>query len=237
MFETADTEMPLNQGEDLGNIDDQPNVEATSKDDWFNKPKRPPTPDSDWNTTKSIDFRPSQTWISKIAKAGKAPLTFDELMSTPIDFSTYGIEDMVPLLWSLVKVAYDKYAIWGITHWRPKRQMFYGYASNRQSKHDVFSTIIIAVTHVKVMKWYDYGYLEEIIVRREDQQLYKFKEGDFPRLNLRDIKDLLLFLVQKKLSNLEKEVIFDLNVALRMFTKSVVILKRVEDLQLGVKSY
>ncbi|GJR46062.1 hypothetical protein Tco_1314165 [Tanacetum coccineum] len=26
------------------------------------------------------------------------------------------------------------------------------------------------------MKWYDYGYLEEIEVRREDQQLYKFKE-------------------------------------------------------------
>nr|GEZ84944.1 hypothetical protein [Tanacetum cinerariifolium] len=40
-----------------------------------------------------------------------------------------------------------------------------------------------------------------------------------------------------KLSNLEQDVIFDLNVALRMFTKRIVILKRVEDLQLGVKSY
>ncbi|GJX58609.1 hypothetical protein Tco_0289999 [Tanacetum coccineum] len=116
-----------------------------------------------------------------------------------------GIEDMVPTLWSLVKVAYDKFAMW--------------------------------VTHVKVMKWYDYGYLEEIIVRREDQTLHKLKEGDFPRLNLRDIKDLLLLLVQKKLSNLEKDVIFDLNVALRMFTRRIVILKRVEDLQLGVESY
>ncbi|GJZ13387.1 hypothetical protein Tco_0548617 [Tanacetum coccineum] len=87
------------------------------------------------------------------------------------------------------------------------------------------------------MKWYDYGYLEEIVVRREDQQFYKFKEGDFPRLNLRDIEDLLLFLVQKKLSNLERDVIYDLNVALRMFTRCVVILKWVEDLQLGVESY
>ncbi|GKC13027.1 hypothetical protein Tco_1009809, partial [Tanacetum coccineum] len=116
-----------------------------------------------------------------------------------------GIEDMVPTLWSPVKVAYDQYAMW--------------------------------VTHVKVMKWYDYGYLEEIIIRRDDQKLYKFMEGDFPRLNLRDIEDLLLLLVQKKLSNLEKDVIFDLNVALQMFTRRVVILKRVEDLQLGVKSY
>ncbi|GJU20257.1 hypothetical protein Tco_1153599 [Tanacetum coccineum] len=121
-----------------------------------------------------------------------------------------GIKDMVPSLWSPVK----------------------------KSKHDVFSTKrIIVVTHVKVMRWYDYGYLEEIEVRREDRQLYKFREGNFPRLNLRDIKDMLLILVQKKLSNLERDVIFDLNVALRMFTRRVVILKRVEDLQLAVKSY
>ncbi|GKG39466.1 hypothetical protein Tco_0463611, partial [Tanacetum coccineum] len=66
------------------------------------------------------------------------------------------------------------------------------------------------------MKWYDYGHLEEIEVRREDQKLYKFKEGDFPRLNLRDIEDMLLLLI---------------------FTRRVVILKRVEDLQLGVESY
>ncbi|GJR10307.1 hypothetical protein Tco_0792959 [Tanacetum coccineum] len=37
----------------LGNTDDQPNVEATSKHDWFKKPERPPTPDSDWNVGKS----------------------------------------------------------------------------------------------------------------------------------------------------------------------------------------
>ncbi|GJZ43361.1 hypothetical protein Tco_0590616 [Tanacetum coccineum] len=90
-----------------------------------------------------------------------------------------GIEDMVPSLWSPVK-------------------------------HDVFSTKrIIAVTHLKVMKWYDYGYLEEIEVRREEAGLQ----------------------VQRR------DVIYNLNVALRMFTKRVVILKRVEDLQLGVESY
>nr|GEZ06002.1 hypothetical protein [Tanacetum cinerariifolium] len=93
------------------------------------------------------------------------------------------------------------------------------------------------LTHVKVMKWYDYEYLEEIVVRREDNILYKFMEDDFPRLNLLDIKDLLLLLVQKKLSNLEKDVIFDLNVALQMFTRRIVILKRVKDLQLGVKRH
>nr|GEV65552.1 hypothetical protein [Tanacetum cinerariifolium] len=80
-------------------------------------------------------------------------------------------------------------------------------------------------------------YLEEIVVQRKDQKLYKFREGDFPRLNLRDIEDMLLLLVQNKIANLEKDVIFNMNVALRMFTRRVVILKRVEDLQLGVKNY
>ncbi|GKC51608.1 hypothetical protein Tco_1074353 [Tanacetum coccineum] len=66
---------------------------------------------------------------------------------------------------------------------------------------------------------YDYGYLEEIVVRREDDSIHKLKEGDFPNLNLRDIEDMAATL------------------ALRMFTRRVVIQKRVEDLQLGVESY
>nr|GEW94084.1 hypothetical protein [Tanacetum cinerariifolium] len=65
-----------------------------------------------------------------------------------------------------------------------------------KSPQDFYSKrSIIAVTNVKVMRWYDYGYLENIIVRKDDNVLYKFKEGDFPRFNLRDIKDMLLLLV------------------------------------------
>ncbi|GJS76397.1 hypothetical protein Tco_0726278 [Tanacetum coccineum] len=60
-----------------------------SKYDWFKKPERPLTPDPDWNTRKQIDFKPPQMWISQIAKAEKPPLTFDELMSTPIDFLAF----------------------------------------------------------------------------------------------------------------------------------------------------
>ncbi|GKD75357.1 hypothetical protein Tco_1333639, partial [Tanacetum coccineum] len=83
----------------------------------------------------------------------------------------------------------------------------------------------------------DYGYLEEIVVRRDDNVLYKFKEGDFPRLNLCDIEDVLLLLVQKKLSNLYVDDRYDFGVALRMFTRHIFILHHVEDLQLGVESY
>ncbi|GJX57243.1 putative reverse transcriptase domain-containing protein [Tanacetum coccineum] len=85
----GDTQEPHNQGQDMGDTDDQLNVKATPKHDWFKKSKRPLTPNSDWNVRKSIDFRPPQTWISKITQAEKSPLSFDELMSTPIDFSAY----------------------------------------------------------------------------------------------------------------------------------------------------
>ncbi|GJV87769.1 hypothetical protein Tco_1531707 [Tanacetum coccineum] len=45
------------------------------------------------------------------------------------------------------------------------------------------------------------------------------KEGDFLRLHLHDIKDMLLLLVQKKLSNLDRDVIFDLGVKKLNITK------------------
>ncbi|GKF01632.1 hypothetical protein Tco_0028555, partial [Tanacetum coccineum] len=95
---TEDTEMPQNQLSNLGNTYDQSNVDAASKSDWFMKPERSLKPDPDWNTKKSIYFRPPQTWISKIAKAEKPPLTFDELMSTHIEFSAYVINNLKSIL-------------------------------------------------------------------------------------------------------------------------------------------
>ncbi|GJW51231.1 hypothetical protein Tco_0092582, partial [Tanacetum coccineum] len=49
-----------------------------------------------------------------------------------------GIEDMVLNIWSPVKVAYDKHALWGISHWRDQRKSFYGYAQGLESSHDVY---------------------------------------------------------------------------------------------------
>nr|GFA02940.1 hypothetical protein [Tanacetum cinerariifolium] len=73
---------------------------------------------------------------------------------------------------------------------------------------------------------YDYGHQEGIEVRRDYHQLYTFKEGDFKRLRLQDIEDMLLLLVQQKLTNLTIDERFDLNVALRMFTRRIFIQKR-----------
>nr|GEZ15968.1 hypothetical protein [Tanacetum cinerariifolium] len=45
----------------------------------------------------------------------------------------------------------------------------------------------------------------------DDDKLYKFKEGDFKRLRIQDIKDMLLLLVQGKLTNLTVEERFAFN--------------------------
>nr|GFC03956.1 hypothetical protein [Tanacetum cinerariifolium] len=116
-----------------------------------------------------------------------------------------GIEDMVPMLWSPIKVAYDKYDALGISYWGLKRQR--------------------------------YGHLKDIFVRRAYQKLYKFIEGNFLRLHLNDIEDMLLLVAQNKLNNLDDNVIVHLTLGLRMFTRRIVIQSRVEDLQPGVESY
>ncbi|GKG42123.1 hypothetical protein Tco_0473874, partial [Tanacetum coccineum] len=41
VFQARDTQEPQNQGQDMGNTDDQPKVKATPKHDWFKKPERP----------------------------------------------------------------------------------------------------------------------------------------------------------------------------------------------------
>ncbi|GJU06602.1 hypothetical protein Tco_1123032 [Tanacetum coccineum] len=259
--------------------------ETASRHDWFKKPTPPQEPTNpDWNIGKTTQEGPTQNWLMTLAASistNKSLKDFDELMSTPIDFSGYilnglkienltqeillgpafrllkgtrsnyaeleydfeecykalsekldwenpeggdypfdlskplplikhgkhqrtkaakydlpGIEDMVPNIWSHVKVAYDRYALWGISHWRQQRKSFYAYARGMQSRGVVYSTKqILAVTHVKVMRKHGYGYLEKIVVRRADNALYRFKEGDFLRLWINDIEDMLLLVV------------------------------------------
>nr|GEU32394.1 hypothetical protein [Tanacetum cinerariifolium] len=149
------------------------------------------------------------------------------------------IEDLVPrTIWIEEPIGYDKHALWGVSHWGRKRQQFYGFAVNQESARDVYSKRrIITITKLKIVEWHSYKHLDWITVRRDDDKLYKFQEGDFKRLSFQDLEDILLLLVQGKLTNLTVEERFAFNVSLRMFTRSIVIKRRVEDLQLGVESY
>nr|GEZ90626.1 hypothetical protein [Tanacetum cinerariifolium] len=277
--------------------EDQPIVQTSQHPEWFSQPKRPPTPDRDWNKTLPAAQGNAQSWISALAKQTDARSSFNELLDTSTDFSNfimnrlgidtltpkllagrtyelmrgscqqylhnllqplslilnnrgrrvipfehfinndleylwggassrkyttsvtktkaadYGhikwIKDLVPrTMWIQEQLNYDKHALWGVSHWGRKRQQFYEFAVNQESALDVYSKRRkIAITDLKIVEWHNYKHLDWISVRRDDDKIHKFKEGDFKRLRLQDIEDMLL------------------------------LLRRVEDLQLGVKSY
>nr|GEX37717.1 hypothetical protein [Tanacetum cinerariifolium] len=95
--------------------------------------------------------------------------------------------------------------------------LFYGFAVNRESARDVYSKRrIIVVTDLRIVKWHNYKHLDWITVRRDDDKLYKFKESDLKRLCIQDVEDMLLLLVQEKLTNLTVEERFSFNVSLRI---------------------
>ncbi|GJY72152.1 hypothetical protein Tco_0475855 [Tanacetum coccineum] len=150
VYEAEATEIPQNQGDGMGTTSEQPNVKAAPKRDWFKKPARPPTPDLEWNICKSVDDGPTQNWLSDLVKSEKPSKPFNKLMSTPIDFTAFAMNRL-----------YGTHTLWS-----PIKVAY--------DKH------VALVKNVKVNKWYGYGHLEEIEVRRSDQKLYKFMEGDFP---------------------------------------------------------
>nr|GEU60544.1 hypothetical protein [Tanacetum cinerariifolium] len=194
--------------------------------------------------TRDNDVQPAdkETWISQVARAKEPRTSFDELMDTSFDFSAsvinrLTIKDLTQEI--LVGTAFEllkgKPYSFDLSKPLPLIQDHRG--------HHVIPQDFFINNDLEYLKGGDlsrrsmYDHLEEIEVRREDQKLYKFREGDFLRLRLQDIEDMLLLLVQQKLTNLTIDERYALNVALRMFTRRIVIQRRVEDLQLRVKSY
>nr|GEY05806.1 hypothetical protein [Tanacetum cinerariifolium] len=188
-------------------------------------PSSSPTLDREWHVQecsgigeplgRSRQVIPLDQFINKdleYLKGGSSSKKYTTSI-TKMKAADYGqvkwIEDKVSRIWSPIKVVYDKHAYWGTYYWGPKRQKFYAYASNMETSKDVYSGhMIIVVTSLKIMKYFGYSHLEEIIVRRQNDHLYKFRERDFKRLHRQDIQDI-----------------------------RIVIQERVEDLQLGVESY
>ncbi|GKC63011.1 hypothetical protein Tco_1095609 [Tanacetum coccineum] len=220
VFEVANSDMPHDQEGNLGDHEDKPRQETSSRSDLFKKP--PPTQeptDPDWN-------------VGKTNKEGGDYL-FD--LSKPLPLITRGKRQRVPyeffinndlkyLQGGILTMTYTTSTTKtkGISHWREQRKSFYAFKRGMQSRGDVYSTKrILAVTHVSVMRKYRYGYLEEIVVRRADNVLYRLKEGDFPRLRINDIEDMLLLMVQNRLNNLSGDDVADFAIALRIYTRSL----------------
>ncbi|GJW53605.1 hypothetical protein Tco_0097690 [Tanacetum coccineum] len=93
LFEVVDSDMPQDQQGNLGDNEDETRNESASRRDWFKKPIPPQEPtDPDWYVGKTIQEEPTQNWLMTLTAStstDKSLKDFDELMSTPIDFSGY----------------------------------------------------------------------------------------------------------------------------------------------------
>nr|GEW64112.1 hypothetical protein [Tanacetum cinerariifolium] len=257
-------------GDDVVHDDDQqqdaskPKTAKTPNPEWFTQPSRPPTPDPEWNKRQVVLDQPEQPWFNKMVSATKDPLTFNDLMATPIEFSKYVlnrlktdnlIQDiLLGPTYNLLKgtchpghltVNGDYFFNNDQEYLKssdPKRTYTTLITKTKASRYEIegiedMVPTLWRVKSVSVKKLHGYGHLKEIMVKTADHQLYKFKEGDFINQHMNDIEDMLLLAVQHKLFHLTDSDIVEFIVALRMFTRNLVIKKRVKVLQLGVESY
>ncbi|GJU19014.1 hypothetical protein Tco_1146980 [Tanacetum coccineum] len=169
--------------------------------------------------TGDDDVNPARE-ITDLAQAAGTQSSFDEFMATPIDFSAFMIN----------RLKIDHLTQELLTG--PTYDLIKGGRSSRK-----YTT---SITKTKAADYGQVKWIEDWIPRTTwsvDDVLYKFREGDFKRLRRQDIEDMVLLLVQGKLTNLSLDERYALNVALKMYTQRIVIQERVEDLQLAIESY
>nr|GEW08355.1 hypothetical protein [Tanacetum cinerariifolium]GEW11806.1 hypothetical protein [Tanacetum cinerariifolium] len=205
-----DLEELAHQEFETGFTEDHTIDEITQYPDWFQKPARPPTPDRDWNKTFFNELMDE-------FNLGSAPWLENKILVKLLAGPTF--ELMKGSCKSLVKLEYFLKEVCKATtnqlDWNNREGQQYpddlrkplplipNSLVNRESTRDVyFRNRIIAIKKLTIVEWHNYKHLEWITVRRDDDKLHTFKEGNYNRLRLQDIGSMLILLVQGKLTNL-----------------------------------
>ncbi|GJZ42563.1 hypothetical protein Tco_0589818 [Tanacetum coccineum] len=126
----------------------------------------------------------------------------------------FGLEELVPFLWTESERAYDINSTYVRSHMR-----------------------ILIVVSLKTFSRYGYTILKDIILRRVDYKEYKISEADFKNLHANDFEDMYLLNLQGKLNHLSGADKVYLSTAVNLWTRNIVTKQRMEDLQLGIESY
>nr|GEX82503.1 protein FAR1-related sequence 5-like [Tanacetum cinerariifolium] len=191
-----------------------------------------------------------QPWIRELTKRSDSRSSFNELMDTPLDFSSFLINRLKVDTLTLKLLVGPTYELMKgsckslVELENHLEEVFKATTDQLDWVNPEGASSRKYTTSITKMKAANYGHIkwiEDLVPRtiwikepigydKDDDKLYKFKEGDFKRLRIQDIEDMLLLLVQGKLTNLTVEEHFAFNVSLRMFTRSIVIQRRVEDL-------
>nr|GEW71290.1 hypothetical protein [Tanacetum cinerariifolium] len=182
--------------------EDQPIVQTSQHPEWFSQPRKPPTPDHDWNITLPAIQGNAQSWVSTLAKQKDARSSFNELLDTPIDFSNFIMNQLgVDTLTSELLAG-------------PTYELMRGSCNNLTELEYHLEEVYKATTDQ--LDWvnpegqqYPHNLLQPL-------PLIPDNRGDFKRLRLQDIEDMLLLLVQRKLFNLTVEERFAFNKRLNL---------------------
>ncbi|GJU76483.1 hypothetical protein Tco_1273553 [Tanacetum coccineum] len=289
VYEVADSDMLQDQEGNLCDNKDEARNKTASRRDWFKKltPPQEPT-DPDWYVGKTIQEGPTQNWLMTLVAStstDKSLKDFDELMSTPTDFSGYILnglkiknltqEILLGPAFKLLKGTRSNFAeleydfdecykaLSEKLDWenpkggdypfdlskplplitRGKRQRVpFEYFINNDLKYlqGGFSTMTYTTSTTKTKAaQYDLPGIEDKVpnIWSHVKVAYDRYALWVTHVKINDIEDMLLLVVQNWLTNLSGDDVADFAIALRMFTRSLVIQKRVKDLQLGVESY
>ncbi|GJW79319.1 hypothetical protein Tco_0141001, partial [Tanacetum coccineum] len=204
-----------------GNNDEQLDDEAASKNDWFKKPERPPTPDPDWN------------------KRQHTPIDFSAFVMNRLNITNLTQEFMVGPVFNLLKgtcksLTELEYHFEECSKATTERLDWHN-PEGKSYSFDVRKPLPLIPDHrghqVIPQDYFINNDLEYLkggsLSKQYSTSITKTKAATY---EIKWIEDM-------RLTNLTVDECYDLNVALRMFTRRIVIQRRVEDLQLGVKSY
>ncbi|GKE56086.1 hypothetical protein Tco_1495271, partial [Tanacetum coccineum] len=215
-------------------------------------PTKLPSPDRDWNKTLPDAHGPVQPWLSSLVQKEDPRESFNELLDTPLNFLAFV---MNRLKWSSNTSLKNSTRHTEQLDWNNPEGQQYPHdrrkplplIPNSQGRHVIpfdhfinkdLEYLISAIlsqkyaTSVTKTKAADYGEsARDVYSKRRIIAVTKLEIVDWHNYKHLD------WITVRKLKNLTIEEHLAFNVSLRMFTRSFVIQRRVEDLQLGVESY
>nr|GEX37223.1 hypothetical protein [Tanacetum cinerariifolium] len=222
---------------DVANDADQPpddliqTKDNDPKKDWFKQPPRPPTPDQEWNKRQVVVDQPEQPWFNNMVSAAKDPLTFNELIATLIDFSKYALNrlkidsltqaHLVRPVYKLLKGTYTS----SIKLEYNIEECFKALEYKLDWNNPEGDNFPFDLTKPLPLK----GRTGRLTIAAE-----YFFNNDLEILESSDPEKKYTTSITKTKATCD---IIDFVKALHMFSRSLIIKRHVEDLQLSVKSY
>nr|GEV90427.1 hypothetical protein [Tanacetum cinerariifolium] len=211
--------------------------------------------DRDWNKTLLAAQGSTQTWISELAKQADSRSFFNELLDTPLDFSNFimnrlRVDTLTPKLLAGPTYELIKGSCNSLTELEYHLEEVYKATTNQLDWVNPEDLVPRTLWIQEPINYDNHALWGVSHWGRKRQQFYGFAVNRESALDVYSKKRIIAITDLKivewhnykhldwiLLSNLTVEERFAFNVSLRMFTRSIVIQRRVEDLQLGIKSY